>query len=80
MRTTPNISFPDDLYIFVRERVDEGSFTSVSEYIRALVRADYSRSEVTNRRGEKRRRTIARSTDVHRMNDLMAGLAGNRDR
>jgi Arc/MetJ-type ribon-helix-helix transcriptional regulator len=44
MRTTLNISFPDDLYLFIRERVETGAFASVSEYIRTMVREDYANS------------------------------------
>jgi len=44
MRMTLNISFPDDLYLFIRERVETGAFASASEYIRTLVREDYTNS------------------------------------
>ena len=64
MRTTLNISFPDDLYLFIRERVDAGSFASTGEYIRSLVRNDYSRSG-----GPKRERPRLRGP--RRVHDLM---------
>lgn len=36
--TTMNISLPDDLKSFVDQQVSEGSFTSTSEYVRAVLR------------------------------------------
>ena len=40
---TMNISLPDTLRRFVENRVAEGDFGTVSEYIRELVRADQKR-------------------------------------
>ena len=40
---TMNISLPDTLRGFVENRVAEGDFGTVSEYIRELVRADQKR-------------------------------------
>ena len=40
---TMNISLPDTLRGFVENRVVEGNFGTVSEYIRELVRADQKR-------------------------------------
>jgi len=64
MRTTLNISFPDDLYLFISERVDAGSFASTGEYIRSLVRDDYSRCG-----GSKRERPTPRGP--RRVHDMM---------
>ena len=40
---TINISLPEPLKAFVEARVAEGSYSSASEYIRELVRADQKR-------------------------------------
>jgi Arc/MetJ-type ribon-helix-helix transcriptional regulator len=66
MRITINISFPNDLYIFIRERALDGSYASTSEYIRALVREDRVRNEGKTER-TRPRRSIARKA-----NDYMA--------
>jgi Arc/MetJ-type ribon-helix-helix transcriptional regulator len=72
MRTTVNISFPDDLYLFIRDRVDAGAYASVSEYMRALVREDRSRSS-----DSKPRRTKTRP--VRRANEVMAEYGAGRE-
>jgi antitoxin ParD1/3/4 len=38
--TTMNISLPEALREFVEKRVAEGSFSNVSDYVRALIRDD----------------------------------------
>jgi antitoxin ParD1/3/4 len=40
---TMNISLPDPMKEFVDEQVSEGQYSSVSEYVRELVRADQKR-------------------------------------
>lgn len=40
---TMNISLPDTMKQFVDEQVNEGHYSSVSEYVRALVRVDQKR-------------------------------------
>ena len=40
---TMNISLPDPMKQFVEERVSEGEYSSASEYVRELVRADQKR-------------------------------------
>ena len=40
---TMNISLPDAMKDFVEEQVSQGQYSSVSEYIRELVRADQKR-------------------------------------
>jgi antitoxin ParD1/3/4 len=40
MTTTMNISIPEALRDFVEERVAEGGYANVSDYIRALIRDD----------------------------------------
>jgi Arc/MetJ-type ribon-helix-helix transcriptional regulator len=72
MRTTVNISFPDDLYLFIRDRVDAGAYASVSEYMRALVREDRSRGSDPK---PKRRKTPA----VRRANEVMAEYRAGHD-
>ena len=37
---TMNIALPESLKTFVQERVADGGYSSVSEYIRELIRAD----------------------------------------
>lgn len=43
MMQTMNISLPDSMKEFVEEQVTQGQYSSVSEYIRGLVRADQKR-------------------------------------
>ena len=38
-----NISLPDPLKQFVDQQIDQGRYSSVSEYIRELIRADEKR-------------------------------------
>ena len=64
MRTTLNISLPDDLYLFIRDQVEAGAYASISEYVRALVREDYSRSDVS-------KRNRPRTSGPRRVNDIM---------
>ena len=40
---TMNIALPESLKHFVQERVSEGGYSSVSEYVRELIRADQRR-------------------------------------
>jgi antitoxin ParD1/3/4 len=40
---TMNIALPDSMKTFVQERVSEGGYSSVSEYVRELIRADQKR-------------------------------------
>lgn len=37
---TMNIALPESLKVFVQERVADGGYGSVSEYVRELIRAD----------------------------------------
>ncbi len=41
--STMNISLPGDLKAFVDEQVDQGGFSTSSEYVRALIRRDQDR-------------------------------------
>ena len=41
---TMNIALPETMKHFVQERVSEGGYSSVSEYIRELIRADQKRN------------------------------------
>jgi antitoxin ParD1/3/4 len=40
---TMNVALPESMKHFVQERVSEGEYSSVSEYIRELIRADQKR-------------------------------------
>jgi antitoxin ParD1/3/4 len=40
---TMNIALPDSMKHFVQDRVSEGGYSSVSEYVRDLIRADQRR-------------------------------------
>jgi antitoxin ParD1/3/4 len=40
---TMNIALPESMKTFVQERVIEGGYSSVSEYVRDLIRADQKR-------------------------------------
>jgi antitoxin ParD1/3/4 len=40
---TMNIALPESMKHFVQERVSEGGYNSVSEYVRELIRADQKR-------------------------------------
>jgi antitoxin ParD1/3/4 len=40
---TMNIALPESMKQFVQERVTEGGYSSVSEYVRELIRADQKR-------------------------------------
>lgn len=44
MTATMNISLPDTLKAYVKERVREGRYSNPSDYIRALIRADWERA------------------------------------
>jgi antitoxin ParD1/3/4 len=44
--TTMNVSLPDDLKIFVDERVTHDGYGSTSEYVRDLIRRDRERGEL----------------------------------
>ena len=41
---TMNIALPESMKHFVQERVSEGGYSSVSEYVRELIRADQKRT------------------------------------
>jgi len=43
--TSMNISLPDGLRAFVEEQVERRHFSSASEYLRELIRADQQRRE-----------------------------------
>ena len=45
---TMNISLPDPLKQYVEEQVNQGGYSSVSEYVRELVRADQKRKPRNN--------------------------------
>ena len=40
---TMNIALPESMKHFVQERVSEGGYSSVSEYVRELIRVDQKR-------------------------------------
>ncbi len=40
---TMNVALPESMKSFVQERVSEGGYSSVSEYVRELIRADQKR-------------------------------------
>jgi antitoxin ParD1/3/4 len=40
---TMNIALPESMKLFVQERVAEGGYSSASEYVRELIRADQRR-------------------------------------
>ena len=40
---TMNIALPESMKDFVRERVSQGGYSSVSEYVRELIRTDQRR-------------------------------------
>jgi antitoxin ParD1/3/4 len=40
---TMNVALPESMKSFVQERVSEGGYSSVSEYVRDLIRADQRR-------------------------------------
>lgn len=40
---TMNIALPESMKVLVQEQVAEGGFSSVSEYVRELIRADQKR-------------------------------------
>lgn len=42
---TMNIALPESMKQFVQGRVNEGGYSSVSEYVRDLIRADQKRKE-----------------------------------
>jgi len=44
--STMNVSLPDDLRIYVDNRVDSAGFGSTSEYVRALIRRDRDRQHL----------------------------------
>lgn len=46
--STMNVSLPDELKIFVDERVGHGGFGSTSEYVRDLIRRDQDRERLRN--------------------------------
>ena len=50
-----NISLSDDLKQYIDRKVDEGAYTSASEYVRSLVRAE---REVERQRGLDRLREL----------------------
>jgi len=50
-----NISLSDDLKEYIDQKVDEGAYTSASEYVRSLVRTE---REVERQRGLDRLREL----------------------
>ncbi len=40
---TMNIALPESLKVFVQEQVEQGGYSSVSEYVRELIRAEQRR-------------------------------------
>ena len=64
MRQTFNISLPEDMSDFVRERVVDFDFSSVSEYFRHLVRED--RHGLTDRKKRGGNFPPVRSFDTSR--------------
>jgi antitoxin ParD1/3/4 len=40
---TMNVALPESMKQFVQERVSQGGYSSVSEYVRELIRADQKR-------------------------------------
>ena len=44
--STMNVSLPDELRSFVEAQVDQGSYGSTSEYVRALIRRDQDRQHL----------------------------------
>ena len=42
--TTMNISLPDSMRAFIEQKVAQGGYSTVSEYIRQLVREDQKRA------------------------------------
>jgi Arc/MetJ-type ribon-helix-helix transcriptional regulator len=64
MKRTINISFPDDLYVYIQERADDGTYASTSEYIRALVREDRVRNEGKIKSTRQGDLVIRRANDV----------------
>lgn len=42
---TMNVSLPENMKNFVEERVESGGYSTASEYIRELIRADQKRRE-----------------------------------
>jgi Arc/MetJ-type ribon-helix-helix transcriptional regulator len=64
MRRTINISFPDDLYIYIHERADDGAYASTSEYIRALVREERARSKGKAKRTRQSDLIIRKANDI----------------
>lgn len=46
--TTMNVSLPDELKIFVDERVTHDGYGSTSEYVRDLIRRDRERGDLRN--------------------------------
>ena len=72
MNTTLNISFPSELYLLIRDRVESGAFSSTSEYIRTLVRDDFANSG-----GRARQRP--KLSGPRKANDVMAEYMSGRD-
>jgi len=73
MRKSLNLSFPDDIYYFIRDRVDSAAFASASEYVRALIRADMERA------GGPPKRKKPRFPPPRRANDVIDGYTPARD-
>ena len=44
--TTMNISLPESMKAFVRERAESADFSNPSDYIRTLIRADKAQAEL----------------------------------
>lgn len=62
--STMNVSLTDELREFVQRRVDEGGYTSTSEYVRALIRFDRDRRTLRDELLDGARSPIEGSADT----------------
>lgn len=58
-----NISLPDAMRSYVQARIDSGRYSSVSDYVRDLIRRDQNRAEEEARWLRELDDSIARSID-----------------
>ncbi len=65
-----NISLPDPMRDYVQQRIDNGQYASVSDYVRDLIRRDQNRSEEDQRWLRELDASIERS-----FSDMRAGRA-----
>ncbi len=63
--TTMNVSLPDNLKTYVDTQVENGSYSSTSEYVRDLIRKDHGRRELRNSLLEGARSPITARVDVN---------------